>query len=68
MNLRDKQIQHVKMYNNTEKQEDDYMTQSQARQEELKAIIRAVDYDIDLTLVLGKKGLACILSKLPSLN
>ena len=46
---------------------DDYLTQSKARQEELKGLIVALHYDIDPELVL-EKGLARILSKLPSLD
>lgn len=70
MNLKSKLIllvNVIKMYTNLKKEdriEDDYLTQSKARQEELRAFMVALDYDMDLNLVLENKGLAHCLSKL----
>jgi len=68
MSLRGKQIrQDNKMYDNKEEQEEDYVAQSQARQNGLKAVCKALEYDLDINpeTILQNKSLARILSGLP---
>ena len=54
------------MYDKLEKK-DDYVAQSKARQNGLKAVCKALEYDLDINpeTILQNKSLARILSGLP---
>lgn len=45
--------------------EGDYLIQSKARQEELRGLIVALNYDMDSNLLIENKGLAHFLGRLP---
>jgi hypothetical protein len=47
-----------------EKTNDDYLTQDRARQEELRGLMVALDFDMDPSLVLENKDLVRFLGKL----